>query len=125
MRFKLRCDLGRLSDLTVGNVRIVSIKAPPPKHSLLVVRTPSGVRGYWNVCRHLPIPLDCGAGSLPATDDLVCQTHGARYRPEDGFCTTGPCEGTWLESIPLEIDEAADRIFGSIELEVDDETKSS
>lgn len=111
-----RIDLGGLEDLSAGVPRLVAYRGPPPKRSILVVRTSDGVRAYWNVCRHLPIPLDAGTGVLPRGPEIVCQTHGARYRPEDGYCFDGPCAGAWLEAIPVEVDPmGAGRIYARIE----------
>lgn len=74
--------------------------------SIIAVRTEAGVVAYWNVCMHLPIPLDGGLGEAPCdAGEFVCFTHGARYRYADGFCVEGPCEGSSLEEVPVEQDE--------------------
>ncbi len=94
-------------------VRVVWYPAGrPPKKSFLVVRSRDGLRVYWNVCRHLPIPLDAGTGALAGGDDLVCLTHGARYRASDGCCIEGPCEGDALE--PVEFEVVGGRIFALV-----------
>ena len=36
---------------------------------------------------------------------LVCNSHGARYRPEDGLCVSGPCEGSHLRELPLVVED--------------------
>ena len=58
-------------------------------------------RFYLNQCRHIPLPLDALSGDFwDAQGQLLeCKTHGARYRPQDGYCVEGPCQGEWL--IPL------------------------
>jgi nitrite reductase/ring-hydroxylating ferredoxin subunit len=109
-----RFDLGSLSGLEIGGVRIVSYPGAPPKCSILVVRTTHGVRAYWNVCQHLPVPLDSGLGYLPHHDLLVCQTHGARFTKDDGLCVWGPCRGRMLDAIAVDVDAEHDRIFGRI-----------
>ena len=96
-----RVDGGE-ADLAEGEIRVVPVPgAQPPRLSVLVVRSAEGWRAYWNVCRHLPIPLDAGLGILP--DGLVCISHGARYRLEDGLCTEGPCRGALLDPLPIEV----------------------
>jgi nitrite reductase/ring-hydroxylating ferredoxin subunit len=111
----VRIDLGPASDLRLGDVRIVAYDGAPPKKSILVVRTPCGVRAYWNVCRHLPIPLDAGSGVVKTEAELlVCATHGARYEPDQGLCVSGPCRGALLEAVLLELDEASDRMYALI-----------
>jgi nitrite reductase/ring-hydroxylating ferredoxin subunit len=105
-----RIDLGLATDLLLGIVRFVPYAGPPPKKSILVVRTPAGIRAYWNLCRHLPIPLDAGAGTIKQEHGLmVCSTHGARYEPDGGLCVSGPCQGALLEGIPIEAQ--GDRLY--------------
>ncbi len=71
----------------------------------ILVRLPGGqLRAYKNECRHLPIPLDDrDPGTLwdAAGSRLACSAHGALYRPEDGLCIAGPCEGSHLRELPL------------------------
>lgn len=87
-----------------GEIAIVPIPAGrPPKISLILVGTDSGPKAYWNVCRHVPVPLDGGLGSLPG-HRLECLTHGARYAPETGLCVSGPCQGKSLEAVSIERD---------------------
>lgn len=104
-------DLLRIPDaeqLEPGAIMVVPHPdGAPPWRSVLVVHVPEvGLRAYWNVCQHLPVPLDSGIGALPPERDLVCLTHGARYRPEDGRCTAGPCKGRALVAVRLSRDEA-------------------
>ena len=99
--------------LEQGQVRVVWHRAgKPPKMSFLVVSTQDGLRVYWNVCRHLPVPLDAGTGKLGRGPDLVCLTHGARFRPTDGHCVEGPCEGLDLEAVEFVVEDG--RIFALV-----------
>lgn len=66
----------------------------------LVVRDSNGrLRAYRNLCRHQAIPLDGGSGEFLTRDrrHLVCGTHGALYRLDDGYCVKGPCAGLALD----------------------------
>lgn len=90
----------------LGDGQVVPVEGPPPYCSVLVVPTGDGVRGYWNVCRHLPVPLDGGLGLMPRVDDdLVCSTHGAVFGVADGACTSGPCLGDALQPVELTVDD--------------------
>jgi nitrite reductase/ring-hydroxylating ferredoxin subunit len=107
-----RIDLGA-DDLEVGGVRIVPHReGVPPNKSLILVRAAAGLRCFWNVCKHLPIPLDGGVGTLPPGDRLVCITHGASYRTDDGHCESGPCEGEDLEGVPITVEDG--RIYALV-----------
>jgi nitrite reductase/ring-hydroxylating ferredoxin subunit len=37
---------------------------------------------------------------------IVCSTHGALFRIEDGHCLDGPCIGQALERVRIDCDEA-------------------
>jgi nitrite reductase/ring-hydroxylating ferredoxin subunit len=101
--------VGPESDLGPDEARLVDVgvDARGLRRQAIVVRGPNGVPRAWlNQCRHLPIPLGVGTGAV-LTDDrvhLICRTHGALYRRDDGFCIEGPCAGTWLRPFGLERD---------------------
>jgi nitrite reductase/ring-hydroxylating ferredoxin subunit len=106
---RVRVAAGAEATLGAGQVRPV----PLPRgvggipREALVVRDQSGVvRAYLNRCRHLPVPIDGGSRRFLSRDrqHLECGTHGARYRLEDGHCVAGPCAGSGLLAIPLELD---------------------
>lgn len=58
---------------------------------------------YVNQCAHVSVELDWEPGEFftAQKDFLVCATHGACYRPDNGFCVAGPCKGRSLKPIPL------------------------
>jgi len=69
----------------------------------------TSVRGYINACPHVGLPLNLSGDYFFDTDGklLLCQMHGALFRPEDGFCVSGPCEGEHLQPLKLELREGA------------------
>ncbi|MEM6956693.1 MAG: Rieske 2Fe-2S domain-containing protein [Myxococcota bacterium] len=72
----------------------------------LVVRKDGVLHAYTNVCKHIPIPLDSGSGDYLDEHEgetyLICNTHGALYRLNDGMCVLGPCSGEALDRLDLE-----------------------
>jgi nitrite reductase/ring-hydroxylating ferredoxin subunit len=89
----VRVDLGSARDFGGGM----------QARTALVAKVDGEWRAFANVCRHRAIPLDLGART-PMADDrvhLLCHQHGARYRPSDGLCVSGPCEGERLVRIPI------------------------
>lgn len=104
-----RVPAGRLSSLRAGQVRAIRLAptADGLRREVLVLRDAGGVvHAYRNLCKHLPILLDAGAReySTPDGTQLLCQTHGARYRLDDGLCVHGPCEGEALDRVSLLIE---------------------
>ncbi len=105
----IRVPAGSLSALGAGEVRPIRLKPTPDgmRREVLVLRDAGGVvRAYRNLCKHLPILLDAGSRQYLTPDgtELLCNTHGARYRREDGFCVHGPCSGASLDPVPLVVD---------------------
>jgi nitrite reductase/ring-hydroxylating ferredoxin subunit len=78
---------------------------PFPSTGILLHCT-GGVRAWRNECRHLAVRLDReNEGSLFDHDGglLMCQVHGALYRPDDGMCIAGPCVGSRLRPLPVTV----------------------
>ena len=89
------------NELRAGALRQVSLGRNDmgiPVSVLVGVSARGELFAYANLCKHLPIPLDGGSGDFFGgdVDTLRCGTHGALYRVSDGFCTRGPCRGTFL-----------------------------
>jgi nitrite reductase/ring-hydroxylating ferredoxin subunit len=70
----------------------------------LALRWKGVLHAYVNRCRHQGLPLDFGDGHVfdEAYDAIVCCHHGARYRPDTGECSGGPCMGGRLTVLVLE-----------------------
>jgi len=61
--------------------------------------------GYRNECPHVGTPLDWIPDEFMDREGrhLVCSTHGAVFRVEDGRCLAGPCQGDALEPVPVAV----------------------
>jgi len=97
---------GRVEDLDRAGVLVVPLARAHPRivREALVVRTAAGEpRAYLNECKHLPIPLDAGSRQFfdPGKTALMCGTHGALFRLEDGRCFAGPCRGDSLRALEI------------------------
>ncbi|WP_456413203.1 Rieske (2Fe-2S) protein [Thiolapillus sp.] len=73
--------------------------------SLIVVRKGEAAFVYRNRCPHTGINLEWQPDQFFHPDGafLQCATHGALFRPEDGYCVRGPCAGDRLERINARI----------------------
>lgn len=74
-----------------------------------VVRRGESVSGYIDRCPHAGFPLALTQNRyLTREGDLIlCSTHGALFRPEDGLCVAGPCAGKALASWPVRVEAGA------------------
>ncbi len=71
--------------------------------AIFVLRRGDRLFAYRNRCPHRGTPLDW----LPdrfidaAGEYILCATHGALFRFEDGVCIAGPCSGARLEPVQI------------------------
>jgi nitrite reductase/ring-hydroxylating ferredoxin subunit len=93
--------LCRADEIADGTARGFTVGAA--KQRIFVARRGADLYAYWNSCPHVGTPLEW-------TDDeffdrerrhLMCSTHGALFRVEDGVCLAGPCQGDRLEPYPI------------------------
>ena len=79
-----------------------------------VVRFKDKAYAYINQCAHVSVELDWNEGEFftAQQDFLICATHGAHYRPDNGFCVMGPCKGKSLK--PLKVIEQNGQIIINI-----------
>ena len=87
-------------DVPEGQVRGVVLAGGD---DVIFVRRRGVLYAYENRCPHQGTPLETfpdkflnGDGSL-----LICSTHGARFRVEDGVCVRGPCIGARLKALTI------------------------
>ncbi|MDG2521199.1 Rieske (2Fe-2S) protein [Caulobacter segnis] len=71
-----------------------------------VVRRAGTLVGYVDSCPHAGWPLAMMDRYLTRDGNaLLCAGHGALFRPEDGFCTVGPCAGESLTPWPVAVED--------------------
>ena len=73
--------------------------------SLFVVRRGDSLRGYVNRCPHAGHELNLMPNDfLTREGDLImCRSHGAQFRIDDGLCVFGPCPGTQLQAFAVDL----------------------
>lgn len=103
--------LCRLADIADGEAKGFTVDTADGRRDILVHRDGAAARGYVNSCPHVGSPLDWGPDRFIAPDGfhLMCATHGALFRPEDGYCVSGPCAGDSLVRVAITV--AADEVF--------------
>lgn len=72
---------------------------------IFVVRKGQRVHGYVNSCPHAASPLDWVENQFMSLDKshILCATHGAEFRIEDGHCVLGPCLGKSLDRVSVSV----------------------
>lgn len=104
--------LCQADDIATGCARGFVIGEGKDRLEVVVVRTKDALRAYVNSCPHQSTPLETFPEKFLNEDGMlfVCSTHGARFRVEDGYCVSGPCEGKSLISIALDVMNGSIRI---------------
>jgi nitrite reductase/ring-hydroxylating ferredoxin subunit len=102
-----REPLCRADTIAEGKGRSFRLGEGAHQLAVFVIRSGGALRGFVNSCPHMGTPLDW----LPdrffdrAGEHLLCGTHGALFRPEDGQCVRGPCLGKRLASLAVAVED--------------------
>ncbi len=98
------CELAALDD---PGARGFVFEAEGSTFRGFVVRRGTGVAGYVDRCPHIgaPLALTPTAYLTRGGDHIICATHGALFRPDDGRCLAGPCVGRTLQPWPVMLED--------------------
>ncbi len=99
--------LCRLEDIEDGEGKGFVFGEGLERREIFVVREEESIYGYANVCPHAGTPLDWEPDRFMNADGsyLMCHTHGALFRIEDGYCIAGPCAGMSLTPVAVRLAE--------------------
>lgn len=97
--------LCRLGDIADGGSDGFFTETSGGRLLYMVVRQENQAFVYKNACPHTGMPLDFKPGRFLSADGAMiqCSNHGAKFRIEDGFCVSGPCQGDTLKAVKTEI----------------------
>jgi nitrite reductase/ring-hydroxylating ferredoxin subunit len=97
--------LCRVDDVPEGGGRGFRFSTGGDFEAFIVVRKGGALYAYVNACPHMGTPLDFLLDRFLDRDGkhLLCATHGARFRIEDGFCVAGPCAGKRLRAAAVDV----------------------
>lgn len=90
-------------DVPEGAARGVRLSEGADAIEVVVVRRNGALFAYENRCPHQGTPLETFPDKFLNSDGslLICSTHGARFRVEDGVCVSGPCKGERLRRLSV------------------------
>ena len=97
--------LCRADEVQEGAARGFRLGSGADQIAVMVLRSGGVLRAFVNSCPHAGTPLDFIADRFFDRDGrlLLCGTHGARFRPDDGVCVSGPCLGKRLAALSLTV----------------------
>jgi nitrite reductase/ring-hydroxylating ferredoxin subunit len=99
--------LCRVDDVPEGGGRGFRLGAGAAETTVFVIKRAGALYAYRNACPHTGTPLDWIPDRFFDVSGryLLCSTHGALFRPEDGFCVSGPCAGKRLSAVAIVVAE--------------------
>lgn len=94
-----------VADIEDGESTALVTEMDGQRTSLIAVRQGDDIYLYVNSCPHILAPLDFIPGQFltPEKDMILCSTHGALFRIEDGECVHGPCMNKRLDPVACSI----------------------
>ncbi|HEX3498142.1 MAG TPA: Rieske (2Fe-2S) protein [Stellaceae bacterium] len=100
MSLRLLC---RLADIPDGGGKGFWFGADTARFGVFLIRRGSEIYAYENSCPHRGTPLDWRPDRFLDRDGshILCATHGALFRIDDGFCLSGPCVGASLRRVAI------------------------
>jgi nitrite reductase/ring-hydroxylating ferredoxin subunit len=95
--------LCRLAEIPDGGGKGFWFGADSSRHGIFVLRRGDALLAYVNSCPHRGTPLDWQPDRfLDASGRFIlCATHGALFRLDDGYCVGGPCAGAHLAAVAV------------------------
>jgi nitrite reductase/ring-hydroxylating ferredoxin subunit len=98
-------SLCRADEIAEGEAKGFVLGSGQDRIAVFVLRHEGSIRGYVNACPHQGTPLEIFPDRFfdALGRNLICRTHGALFRPEDGFCVAGPCAGKSLKPAPIRV----------------------
>ena len=103
--------IGAVSELAPGMTKKFNLSNRKYNLEGMLLNYQGSLYAYVNRCPHIGLSLDWVDNQFFSIDGryLMCANHGATFEPATGECIWGPCVGTALQSVPLEIE--ADKVF--------------
>jgi nitrite reductase/ring-hydroxylating ferredoxin subunit len=107
------CALEDLPDAGEREGREFDVR-PDGYAKLFLVRRGDEVFAYLNRCPHRGTPLNWVPDQFldRERNHILCATHGALFRLEDGHCLAGPCAGDALDPVEIELRDGAVYLVG-------------
>lgn len=103
------------ADIGRSKSRCVSVESANGRFPLVMVRDGEGMlHAYVNACPHQYLPLDGRGENILSRDGglLICTSHQATFRVDNGEGISGPAQGEALDPVPVEEDDDGWLVIG-------------
>ncbi|WP_435195734.1 Rieske (2Fe-2S) protein [Natronomonas sp. EA1] len=104
----MQTKLADVDEVPDDSSLLVTLLEDGEEREAILVRLDGEVACWRNYCMHwTDVKLDKGNGAYIRNDEIVCQKHAATFEKDSGFCNFGPCEGSVLEEVDVEVNDGA------------------
>ena len=95
--------LANVVDVPAGGAIVVA--------GVILARRGERIAAFVNQCPHAGYPLQRADGTIIVQEGryLLCAAHGASFELDTGACAGGPCNGTGLAALPIQVSDG--RVF--------------
>ena len=100
-------ELCSVNDFAINKSLGFVLETNDGRCGLILVRLKNQFFCYLNSCPHLGTPLEIRANQFLDSSGkyILCSTHGALFKIEDGYCVAGPCITKKLTRVKFEVRE--------------------
>jgi nitrite reductase/ring-hydroxylating ferredoxin subunit len=94
------CEFNEVPD---NGARNFTIETKRKVLDIFIVRKGENIYAYMNSCPHTSVRLNMMPDKFhnPTGKFLHCNSHGALFRIEDGYCVRGPCVNQRLQALNI------------------------
>lgn len=76
------------------------------RQEAFLIEHEKGIECWLNYCKHITTVKLHDGDKLPTRDEeIVCNNHGAMFDMKSGDCSHGPCRGSRLTRLEIQLDE--------------------
>jgi nitrite reductase/ring-hydroxylating ferredoxin subunit len=93
-----------LDEVPADGTLLFTVRGDDGLEEVVLVRASDELVAYKNYCQHwTDVRLDKGSGALVRNGEIVCQKHAATFETGSGYCNFGPCEGSYLDAVGVDV----------------------
>ena len=101
-----KTEIYKSDNLLDGDAKGLVTTVEGMQRNIFLVRKGGKIFAFLNWCPHNQVLIDQIPNKFFNAEKtyIQCSKHGALFQIEDGLCVEGPCEGEYLKSLNIEVE---------------------
>ena len=101
------CKLAGINEIKKDQWYEFNLEIENAPFSLMLQKKNNQYVAFKNYCPHQGRRMNYSIGKFLTTSEgnIVCPAHGAEFKPDSGLCVNGPCLGSSLEPVHIQLNE--------------------